>query len=448
MRLRGNLRMHILNRVLVRIYNGCNCLCDEICSRDEAIRAARSWAETETEDYYPRVFDWRETDTAGGWKDQYPENVLLSKENINVFTTIDLSGFLPDDCGLRGFDGSRIYEHDDKEIDGLLSFNFNNLYVRNYLISLCDYYVRRFDFDGLCIGGIDRILYLDYKKADGEWSANMYGTNENLGGIEFLKHLNSIMHKRYSNLYIIAKDSLISDNLTKELSDLGMGFDYKLHTGFTKEIITYFHYDPNERKYHYNELFELTLGMYCEKHILSLLNSQFGNSEQSIFTFFSGSEEDKLKNLRLLLSFVYLMPGRKCLPLLKDADDKLINLVSFLNEFYKDASFEDDDSDTFDWVDFADSNHAVISFMRKNKDKEYLVVFNFSDEAVKRSIEIGEGLYKEVFVSGQSKFGGAVRLTSKAKETKHKKGNKSKQELSLNLAPLCAYIYEKTPCQK
>lgn len=77
--------MHILNRVLVRIYNGCNCLCDEICSRDEAIRAARSWAETETEDYYPRVFDWRETDTAGGWKDQYPENVLLSKENINVF---------------------------------------------------------------------------------------------------------------------------------------------------------------------------------------------------------------------------------------------------------------------------------------------------------------------------------------------------------------------------
>ena len=87
------------------------------------------------------------------------------------------------------------------------------------------------------------------------------------------------MHKRYSNLYIIAKDSLISDNLTKELSDFGMGFDYKLHTGFTKEIITYFHYDPNERKYHYNELFELTLGMYCEKHVLALLNSQFGNSE-------------------------------------------------------------------------------------------------------------------------------------------------------------------------
>lgn len=378
------------------------------------------------------------------------ENLIdaLHKENISVFTTIDLSGFVPDDCGLRGFDGSKIYEYDDREIDSLLSFNFDNLYVRNYLLSLCDYYVRRFCFDGLCIGGIDRILYLDYKRYDGEWSANMYGTNENLGGVEFLKHLNSIMHKRYSNLCMIAKDSLVSDNLTKDLSDFGIGFDFKLHTGFTKEVITYFHYDSNERKNHYNELFELTLGMYCERHILALLNSQFGCDEESFFSFFWGNKEDKLSNLRLLFSFIYLLPGGKCLPVLKDVDDKFISFLKFLNSFYTENEFDDEDSDSFDWVDFADSGHKIISFIRKAKDKEFLIVVNFSDAPFKKSIEVKEGAYREVFSSSLSKFGGNERLSLKPKETKVKKNNASKGEITLNLNPLCAYVYEKIPCQK
>jgi len=383
-------------------------------------------------------------------KDNVLENIIssLHKENISVFVTVDLSGFIPDDCGLRGFDGSKIYEKDDKEIDGLLSYNFDNPYVRNYLISLCDYYVKRFDFDGLCIGGIDRILYLDYKRGDGEWSANMYGTNENLGGIEFLKHLNSIMHKRYANLCIIAKDSFVSDNLTKDLSDFGIGFDYKLHTGFTKDAISYFHYDTNERKYHYNELFELTLSLFCEKHILALLNSQFGSEESSILPFFSVSEENKMSNLRLLFSIIYMLPGRKCIPILKDADNKLNNLLSSLNDFYLNNEFDDDDSQGFEWVDFADSAHEIISFTRKSKDKTFLIAINFSDDRLKKNIEVKEGLYKEVFSSNLSKFGGSERLTSKVKETKVKKNNACKTEIELTMNPFGAYIYEKTPCQK
>ena len=77
--------MHTLNKVLVRVFNGSISLCDEDWDREDIIESARSFAESETEEYYPQVFDWRETATAGGWADKYPENVLLSKEDICRF---------------------------------------------------------------------------------------------------------------------------------------------------------------------------------------------------------------------------------------------------------------------------------------------------------------------------------------------------------------------------
>ena len=40
------------------------------------------------------------------------------------------------------------------------------------------------------------MLYLDYGKNDGEWVANIYGENENLETVEFLKHLNTVFKGR------------------------------------------------------------------------------------------------------------------------------------------------------------------------------------------------------------------------------------------------------------
>lgn len=75
--------MHYLHKILVHMPSA------EIeykdTDRDELVYNVRSYAEDETESYYEKAFDWRETSTAGRWSDEYPENVLFAAEDIERF---------------------------------------------------------------------------------------------------------------------------------------------------------------------------------------------------------------------------------------------------------------------------------------------------------------------------------------------------------------------------
>lgn len=71
--------MHILNRILVNVEEALEGKCD--IDRSEVISMVRNYAEQETDCFYAIAYDWRETDTAGRWAAQYPENVLLGSED-------------------------------------------------------------------------------------------------------------------------------------------------------------------------------------------------------------------------------------------------------------------------------------------------------------------------------------------------------------------------------
>ena len=75
--------MHYLHKILVYIP-------DAVTDRDnyersELIDAIRTHAENTTEEFYQSVFDWRETDSAGSWSDEYPVNVLLAQDDVEQF---------------------------------------------------------------------------------------------------------------------------------------------------------------------------------------------------------------------------------------------------------------------------------------------------------------------------------------------------------------------------
>ena len=374
----------------------------------------------------------------------------IHEAGIKVLSTIDLSSFLPDNGGLRGYDGSRMVEGDNTETLGRLSFNFENLYVRNYLISVCDYFTRVLSLDGIAIGGLDRILYLDYGKADGEWRPNIYGGNESIGGHEFVKHLNSVLHKNYSNICTIARDSMVSNNLTLPLEEDGMGFDFKLHTQFDKDLFNYLKYDYPERRYHHNELTYSPVYIYCEKFILSFLYSDYGKDKEKLFESLPGDVETKGANLRLALSYLFTHPGRKCLSFSDFTNLKSKVLLKELIELYKThpaLNSLDDESEGFKWINAIDSEHSVVSFERTSGDETFLVVCNFSDKGLNYKLGVDEGAYKEIFASEQIKFGGLYKLSGRVKESKEAKRDGKSHEISLKLCPLCLHIYEKCPCQ-
>lgn len=375
--------------------------------------------------------------------------VLLHEKNIPVVLSLDLSSFIPDNGGLKGFDGTGLFGA-DKVIDNKITFDFSNPYVRNYLISVCDYFVRTLYFDGICVGGIDRILYLDYKKNENEYRPNIYGGNDSLGGIEFIKHLNSIMHKRYPDIYMFATDSYASNVLTTPIEDGGLGFDYKLHGHFDGDVVSYLENDPFFRTFYHSELTYSPVYIYCEKFVLALLRKKYGCNEAELIRRLPGELDEKYANLKLLLAYFFVHPGRKCLPFTEFAKDDLRHYLKALIKLYNDFDnifANDDKDDSFEWINAIDSEKSVISFIRKEDNKSLLVVANFSnDKLEKYDVGVPEGKYREIFASASTEFGGGYSFTKRWKSTKHKKADGRGDSLTLNISPLCLHIYEKDSC--
>lgn len=111
------------------------------------------------------------------------------------------SHFPEDAHGLGFFDGSHLYEHPDRRKGyhppdwKSLIFNYGRNEVRAFLISNAIFWLDQFHADGLRVDAVASMLYLDYSREEGgEWEPNMYGNNENLEALSFIREFNETVY--------------------------------------------------------------------------------------------------------------------------------------------------------------------------------------------------------------------------------------------------------------
>jgi 1,4-alpha-glucan branching enzyme len=311
--------------------------------------------------------------------------------------------FPKDAHGLGYFDGTHLYEHADprkgEHMDwGTLIFNYGRNEVSGFLLSNAIFWAHEYHIDGLRVDAVASMLYLDYSREAGQWVPNCYGGRENLEAIEFLKHFNSMVHAECPGFLTFAEESTAFPQVSHPVDLGGLGFDFKWNMGWMNDTLKYFSKDPVHRKYHQGDLTFSMIYAFTENFILPFSHDEVVHGKASLLDKMPGDFWQKFANQRLLFAYMFAHPGKKLLfmgceigqwrewdattsldwnLLAYDPHRKLKALVAKLNGLYTgEAALYDIESswEGFDWIDFHDAQSSVVSFLRKGRDPQEIIV--------------------------------------------------------------------------
>lgn len=399
----------------------------------------------------------------------------LHKAGIGVILDWVPAHFPRDVHGLSCFDGTCLYEHSDPMRAyhpqwGTLNYNYGRTEVSNYLIANALFWLEMYHIDGIRMDAVASMLYLDFGKAPGQWYANMYGGNENLEAVEFLKHINSIIHKKYPEVMTIAEESSAWPRVTGDLNEEGLGFDYKWNLGWMNDYLKYISYDPYFRSHHHNELTFSMIYAYTERFMLEFSHDEVVHGKATMLNKMPGTLDDKFANLRLSYAYMMMHPGKKLLFMGQDIaetrewcekrsiqwdlleqkeHERFQNFVKDCNHFYLEhpALFElDYQQEGFEWINHILAEQNMLIFLRRSEEEKELLVIvaNFANVA-RNNYVIGvpfEGRYKEIFNSDHEKYGGAHYINSRVKMSKEMEADYRPYSINIRVAPLSLSVFK------
>ena len=361
------------------------------------------------------------------------------QEGIGVIMDWVPGHFPKDAHGLAFFDGTALYEHEDPRLGehrdwGTLIFNYGRNEVRSFLISNALFWLKKYHIDGLRVDAVASMLYLDYSRKHGEWIPNLYGGNENLDAIDFLRKTNELVHQ-VPGAITVAEESTAFTGVSRPVYLNGLGFTMKWNMGWMHDMLHYFEHDPIYRRYHQNEITFSMVYAFTENFVLPISHDEVVYGKKALLDKMPGDEWQRFANARAFLSYMYGHPGKKLLFMGSEFGQtaewnseaqlewwlldhaihrKFQTFCGALNHLYRSepALYEVDfQGSGFEWIDFHDAEHSIISFVRRGKRREdYVVVIcNFTPQPFSQ-YRIGmpeAGAFREIFNSDAEMFGGS-----------------------------------------
>ncbi len=381
--------------------------------------------------------------------------------------------FPKDGHGLVEFDGTHLYEHADprkgEHTDwGTKIYNYGRTEVCNFLCASALYWLKEYHIDGLRVDAVASMLYLDYSRKNGEWIPNIYGGNENLEAISFLRKMNELVYGHNKGAFTCAEESTAWPMVSRPTSMGGLGFGYKWNMGWMNDTLRYISKDPVHRKYHHGMLTFGLLYAFNENFILPISHDEVVHGKGSMLAKMPGDEWQKFANLRAYYGFMYTHPGKKLLFMGNEfgqdwewnAEESLRwhllqypmykgmqNCVRDLNLMYKgnSALYEVDfDYRGFEWIEHSNADDSVISYIRKgNQPGDYLITICNFTPVVRRDYRVGvfeKCRYQEIFNSDDVNYWGSGVKNEGLMEAEEQEWNMKPYSIRITLPPLSTIV--------
>jgi 1,4-alpha-glucan branching enzyme len=402
----------------------------------------------------------------------------LHRAGIGVILDWVPSHFATDGHGLHLFDGTCLYEHADPRQGfhpdwGSFIFNYQRHEVRSFLISSANHWVQNFHADGIRVDAVASMLYLDYSRPEGQWIPNQYGGKENVDAINFLRQLNTTLYGRHPGVVTFAEESTSFAGVSRPVYDGGLGFGFKWDMGWMNDTLRYFHRDPLHRRWHHDELTFRGLYAFTENFVLPLSHDEVVHGKGSLLAKMPGDDWQKFANLRLLLAYQWLLPGKKLLFMggefaqwdewrsARSLDWHLTaypphagmqELVRTLNRLHRQrAPLHQLDCDLrgFEWVHCDDRDNSVLAFFRHADDGSppLLCAFNFTPvprEGYRLGVANGKKWVKLLDTDAEEFGGSGFAWQEDAKVDPIPMHDRSRS-IAVTLPPLGAVVFGMAP---
>jgi 1,4-alpha-glucan branching enzyme len=400
---------------------------------------------------------------------------LLHQNGIGVIMDWVPSHFPGDEYGLAYFDGTHLYEHSDDrkgfhpEWKSYI-FNYGRNEVKNFLISSALFWLDKYKLDGLRVDAVASMLYLDYARSDTEWLPNEYGGKENIDAIHFLRRLNEAVYRDYPDVQTIAEESTAWPMVSRPAYAGGLGFGMKWNMGWMHDTLEYFSQDPVFRKYHHNQLTFSIWYSFTENFLLPLSHDEVVHGKGALVGKMPGDEWQRYANLRLLYGYMFGHPGKKLMFMgaefgqwrewvheeslewhVKDLGTHrgLKSWLSELNRLYRNepAMHElDFSNDGFEWIDCNDYEDSTISFIRKGRSTEDIILVVCNLTPVPRyNSRMGVprgGYWQEILNSDSEIYGGSNMGNAGGADAEFIPSHGREHSLLLTLPPLGALFFK------
>ena len=396
----------------------------------------------------------------------------LHQAGIGVILDWVPGHFPADDWALAHYDGTALYEHEDPRQKmhpdwGTHVFNYGRNEVRSFLLSSASYWLSEFHVDALRVDAVASMLYLDYSRKSGEWTPNVHGGRENIEAIAFLRELNEMVHADFPGALTIAEESTAWPMVSRPTWLGGLGFSMKWNMGWMNDTLEYMAHDPVHRRYHHERLTFGQLYAYSENFVLPLSHDEVVHGKRALVAKMPGDEWQRFANLRLLLAYQMMAPGKKLqfmgaeigqtwewrpgeeLPwqlLQYPLHLGVQRLAKDLNHLYAGESCLhelDFLPQGFQWIDCHDADHSVISWLRRDHSgRAAVVVLNFTP-VPRYGYRLGvpqAGDYVERINSDSAHYGGSDLGNGGRIATEPVSWMGFPASLSLTLPPLAALL--------